>query len=154
MSTDYGKPIPIRLSTDLTSKIAAAATQHDKSNQEIMRLALDAGLELLRREGLTIGSAIVDAARAIDARKKNESIALVAEKSAKPYEAAPVTDDAAKLTDALHDAARIHLDQDTPSRPARRGRSSRHPNDYPRPSKHTDTSSRICEHNDGRSFFF
>ena len=84
MSTDYGKPIPIRLSQDVTDKISAAGKQHGKSNQEIMRLALDAGLALLRREGLNLGDAIVDAARRIDSHQPHSSqttdIGILAEK--------------------------------------------------------------------------
>jgi len=64
----------------VTAKIAAAAEQHQKSNQEIMRLALDAGLALLRREGLHLGDAIVDAALRLD----QNQIALLAEKGEGP----------------------------------------------------------------------
>ena len=64
MSTKPSPPIPIRLSPALLEKIQLAADLMGRTQQEVMRLAMEVGLEDLKRCNYDLAAAIVDAARA------------------------------------------------------------------------------------------
>jgi predicted DNA-binding protein len=53
-------PIPIRIPPALLTKIEFVAKQMDRSKQEIMRLAMEIGLEDLKRCNYDLAGAIVE----------------------------------------------------------------------------------------------
>ena len=74
MKSDYGKPIPLRLSDDTLEKIQLVARHTGKTQQEVIRLAMEVGLEDLKRCNYDIAGAIVDRAKSPE-----KELALVAE---------------------------------------------------------------------------
>lgn len=64
MSTHKSASVPLRLPAQLQDKIATASGRLNMSKQEVMRLALEIGLEDLKRIDYDLAAAIADAARA------------------------------------------------------------------------------------------
>lgn len=74
MKSEYGKPIPLRLSDDTLEKIQLVARNTRKTQQEVIRLAMEVGLEDIKRCNYDIAGAIVDRAKSPE-----NDLALIAE---------------------------------------------------------------------------